>query len=75
VCERHRAGVKRDGEDLDAKLAKLASDHRRLVDQFSRIFNHIAQLMLGPVARASSTAIAFAPVAPGTARTGIGAGE
>jgi len=53
VCERHRAGVKRDGEDLDAKLAKLASDHRQLVDQFSRIFNHIAQLMLGPVVTGS----------------------
>jgi hypothetical protein len=47
------ASLKDDKETLDADIAKLATDHRNLVDQFSRIFNHIAQLMLGPVVTGS----------------------
>jgi uncharacterized protein YydD (DUF2326 family) len=39
--------LKRDKEEFDAKLAELANHHRQLGDQFSRIFNQIAQLMLG----------------------------
>jgi chaperonin cofactor prefoldin len=40
--------LKEAKEKLDEKLAELAKHHRALVEQFSRIFNHIAQLMLGP---------------------------
>lgn len=39
--------LKRDKEDLDAKLAELTIRHKQLMDQFGRVFNHIAQRMLG----------------------------
>lgn len=39
--------LKREKEDLDTKLAELTSRHKQLMDQFGRIFNHIAQQMLG----------------------------
>lgn len=39
--------LKRDKEQLDAKLAELTDHHKKLLDQFGRIFNHIAQRMLG----------------------------
>ncbi len=42
------AELKKAKEELDEKLAGLAKHHRTLVEQFSGIFNHIAQLMLGP---------------------------
>jgi uncharacterized protein YydD (DUF2326 family) len=41
------ADLKREKEELDTKLADLANHHRKLVEQFSQIFNHIAQMMLG----------------------------
>lgn len=47
--DKELAELKEAKEALDLKLAELAKHHRALVDQFSRIFNHIAQLMLGPV--------------------------
>jgi hypothetical protein len=39
--------LKRDKETLDAKLTELTTHHRKLLDQFCRIFNHVAQRMLG----------------------------
>ena len=39
--------LKRDKEQLDAKLAELTDHHEKLLVQFGRIFNHIAQRMLG----------------------------
>ena len=39
--------LKRDKEALDARLAELTTHHRKLLDQFGRIFNHIAHRMLG----------------------------
>ena len=39
--------LKRDKEALDVKLNELTAHHRKLLDQFGRIFNHIAQRMLG----------------------------
>ena len=39
--------LKRDKEELDAKLGELTAHHKKLLDQFGRIFNHIARQMLG----------------------------
>ena len=39
--------LKRDKEALDAKLTELTTHHRKLLDQFGTIFNHVAQRMLG----------------------------
>jgi hypothetical protein len=39
--------LKRDKEELDAKLGELTAHHKKLLDQFGRIFNHVAQQMLG----------------------------
>lgn len=39
--------LKRDKEALDAKLNELTIRHKKLLDEFGRIFNHIAQRMLG----------------------------
>lgn len=39
--------LKRDKEALDAKLDELTTHHKRLLDQFGSIFNHVAQRMLG----------------------------
>jgi uncharacterized protein YydD (DUF2326 family) len=39
--------LKRDKEELDANLSELTAHHKKLLEQFGRIFNHIAQQMLG----------------------------
>ena len=39
--------LRRDKEALDAKLAELTTHHKKLLDQFGSIFNHVAQRMLG----------------------------
>lgn len=41
------ASLKKDKEDLDADIDKLVKHHQKLVEQFSRIFDHIAKRMLG----------------------------
>lgn len=46
-------GLKRDKEALDAKLADLNAHHRKLLDQFGRIFNYVAQRMLGTAVKGS----------------------
>ena len=43
------AELKRDKELLETKLAALATQHRKLVEEFSQIFNRITQYMLGKV--------------------------
>ena len=47
--DKELASLKEAKAELDEKLAELAKHHRTLVEQFSAIFNHIAQLLLGPV--------------------------
>ena len=39
--------LKRNKEELDAKLNELTTHHKKLLEQFGRIFNHIAHRMLG----------------------------
>jgi len=39
--------LKRSKEELDAKLNELTAHHKKLLDQFGRIFNHIAHRLLG----------------------------
>jgi Mg2+ and Co2+ transporter CorA len=39
--------LKKAKEDLDSDLEKLVKHHQKLVDRFSRIFDHIAKRMLG----------------------------
>jgi hypothetical protein len=47
--DKELGALKEVKEELDEKLSELAKHHRTLVEQFSRIYNHIAQVMLGPV--------------------------
>ncbi|HEV2247235.1 MAG TPA: hypothetical protein VGW37_11340 [Terriglobia bacterium] len=39
--------LKREKEDLDAKLAELTVHHKKLLEQFGRIYNHLVHQMLG----------------------------
>jgi len=47
ACDVEIKTLKRDKEALDVKLTELTMHHKKLLDQFGNIFNHVAQRMLG----------------------------